>query len=151
MPELKGRQEKFAQAIAQGETATKAYVLAGYKPSDAHCSRLAGNGRVIERVAELRAPGVKRTETTVERLLDAGWSLFEAAKRDGAYVPASSTLERIAKIAGHFQSGDTTNINLAMGVQFVDAPPDETREQWEKRTQRAGMPVIEVTPGERAN
>ncbi len=41
----------------------------GYKPSEAHASRLAGYGKVRTRVAELMAPAVEATQATVERVL----------------------------------------------------------------------------------
>ncbi len=50
-------------------SATEAYVKAGYRPSEAHASRLAGYGKVRTRVAELMAPAVEATEATVERVL----------------------------------------------------------------------------------
>ncbi len=64
------RHEKFAQNLARGMSATKAYSNVGYKPSEAHASRLAGNGKVRTRVAELMAPAVEATEATVERVLE---------------------------------------------------------------------------------
>ncbi len=63
------RHEKFAQNLARGMSATKAYSNVGYKPSEAHASRLAGNGKVQTRVAELMAPAIEATEATVERVL----------------------------------------------------------------------------------
>ena len=50
-------------------SATKAYEKAGYKPSEAHASRLAGNGKVGARIAELMAPAVEATQATVERVV----------------------------------------------------------------------------------
>jgi phage terminase small subunit len=70
MPVLKNaRHERFAQNVVKGLSATEAYEKAGYKPSEAHASRLAGNGKVRARVAELMAPAVEATEATVERVL----------------------------------------------------------------------------------
>ena len=63
------RHEKFAQNLARGMSATKAYAKVGYKPSEAHASRLAGYGKVRTRVAELMAPAIEATEATVERVL----------------------------------------------------------------------------------
>ncbi len=64
------RHEKFAQNLAKGMSATQAYEKAGYKPSEAHASRLAGYGKVRTRVAELMAPAIEATEATVERVLE---------------------------------------------------------------------------------
>lgn len=70
MPDLPNkRHERFAQGIAKGLSATAAYAAAGYKPSTAHASRLAVNGSVVARIAELIAPAVEETEVTVERTL----------------------------------------------------------------------------------
>ncbi len=63
------RHEKFAQYIAKGMSATEAYAKAGYKPSEAHASRLAGYGKVRTRIADLMAPAVEATQATVERVL----------------------------------------------------------------------------------
>jgi hypothetical protein len=43
------RHERFAQALAQGKTATEAYILAGYKANDGHASRMKGNERILAR------------------------------------------------------------------------------------------------------
>jgi phage terminase small subunit len=37
------RQEKFAQALAEGKSATEAYELAGYTPDDGNAARMKGN------------------------------------------------------------------------------------------------------------
>ena len=63
------RHELFAQNLAKGMSATEAYAKVGYKPSEAHASRLAGYGKVRTRVAELMAPAVEATQATVERVL----------------------------------------------------------------------------------
>ncbi len=63
------RHERFAQNIAMCISATEAYAKVGYKPSEAHASRLAGYGKVRTRVAELMAPAVEATQATVERVL----------------------------------------------------------------------------------
>ena len=54
------RHELFAQNLAKGMSATEAYKEAGYKPSEAHASRLAGNGKVRGRIAELQGSTAKQ-------------------------------------------------------------------------------------------
>lgn len=55
MPVLKNpRHERFAQELAKGKTQTEAYVIAGYKESLPHASRLATKGNVLQRVKELK-------------------------------------------------------------------------------------------------
>jgi phage terminase small subunit len=43
------RHERFAQALAQGKTATEAYIFAGYKANDGNASRMKGNERISAR------------------------------------------------------------------------------------------------------
>lgn len=63
------RHERFAQALAEGMSATDAYVWAGFKANDGNASRLKGNERVVARLAELTAKGAERAEVTVERVV----------------------------------------------------------------------------------
>lgn len=66
MPVLSNpRHERFANELAKGKSATEAYELAGYKPDDGHAARLAGNGRVKERLTELQEGAAKLTEITL--------------------------------------------------------------------------------------
>ena len=54
MPALKNaKHEKFAQLLHQGESASTAYVQAGYKANDGNAIRLKGNEKVQKRLAEL--------------------------------------------------------------------------------------------------
>lgn len=107
MPALENpKHERFAQALAKGETATEAYILAGYKANDGNAARLKGNDRIAARVAEIQERAAIRTEITVasitERLLAiaakgektseasmlsvARASLMDAAKLNGLVV-----------------------------------------------------------------
>jgi phage terminase small subunit len=40
------RHERFAQALAEGKSATKAYTIAGYRQDRHHAARLATNGHI---------------------------------------------------------------------------------------------------------
>ncbi len=60
------RHERFAQALAQGLPAVRAYVAAGYRESDSSATQLFQKPRIQERVTELltlqaSAAGVDRT------------------------------------------------------------------------------------------
>lgn len=71
MPTLTNvRHERFAQELAKGEPASRAYQTAGYRPDDGAASRLSGNIRVRQRVAELLEPSIQKTGLTIEGLLD---------------------------------------------------------------------------------
>jgi len=69
---IKGRQKTFAERVAEGHTATEAYLLAGYRPvkrETAHraASRLSSNPAVRTYIRELRRSGdeLAREETTL--------------------------------------------------------------------------------------
>ncbi len=97
------RHERFAQALAKGETATAAYEQAGYEPNDGNATRLKGNDRIEARVAEILERAAMRAEITVagisERLLmiaDKGEKLSEAS---GLSVARASLMD-VAKLNG---------------------------------------------------
>jgi phage terminase small subunit len=94
------RHERFAQALFEGETADAAYVIAGYKPNDGNCIRLKGNERVKARLSELQAQAAKKSEVTVESLLD---ELEHARSRADGLDQLSAAVKAIsekAKISG---------------------------------------------------
>ncbi len=63
------RHERFAQEVAKGKSQSDAYAAAGYKPSEHHASRLARNGKVKARVAELLERGAAKAEVTVKKIV----------------------------------------------------------------------------------
>src|SRR5262245_56703641 len=63
------RHERFAQALAQGKTASEAYVLAGYKANDGNASRMKGNERISARVQEIVGRAAERAEVSLEHVL----------------------------------------------------------------------------------
>lgn len=70
MPVLpNAKHERFAQELAKGKSATEAYALAGYKPSQPNASRLISNDMVQARVAELTGKAAERAEIDVARVL----------------------------------------------------------------------------------
>ena len=94
------RHERFVQALFEGETADAAYAKAGYKPNDGNCIRLKGNERVKARLAELQAQAAKKSEVTVQSLLD---ELEAARARADSLDQLSSVVKAIsekAKISG---------------------------------------------------
>jgi len=101
------RHELFAQGLAAGKTQDQAYQDAGYKPSEAHASRLAGNGKVQARVAELQAANQEVLEK--EFVLTKRWvleRLITNAKngmKDGRPSSvANRALELVGKELGMF-------------------------------------------------
>jgi len=64
-PLKNGKHEAFAQYVSEGETFEAAYEKAGYKPSRPHASRLATDGNVKARIAELQERRAKQADVTV--------------------------------------------------------------------------------------
>ena len=98
------RHEAFAQGLASGQTATDAYVGAGYKPSRAHASRLAADGTIRGRVSELRAEALKHAEAgiavtigSLTEMLLADRELAHQTKQPSAAIMAT---ERLARLHG---------------------------------------------------
>ncbi|WP_313326258.1 hypothetical protein [Sphingobium yanoikuyae] len=86
------RHEKFAQALAKGMSQVDAYVDAGYKPNDGHAARLAGNGRVQSRLAELQAEAAKEaviTAADIARQLDEDRAFAQSVGSAAACVSAT--------------------------------------------------------------
>lgn len=83
------RHERFAQALARGEPAGRAYVLAGYARNDGNSIRLKGNEKIAARVAEIQGRAAERTEVTVASItarLLAIATKGEAAEKDAALL-----------------------------------------------------------------
>lgn len=71
MPVLSNaKHERFAQALAKGETADAAYVTAGFKENRGNATRLKANESVMSRVAEIQGRAAIRTEITVASITD---------------------------------------------------------------------------------
>lgn len=62
------KHELFAQELAQGKTATEAYVIAGYKDNDGNASKLAA--KVQDRVKEITGRAAEKVGVTIERVLE---------------------------------------------------------------------------------
>lgn len=70
MPILKNpKHERFAQLLAQGKSASEAYVLAGYERNEGNAGRLNRNEQVQARVQELLNAGAEKAGVTVERVM----------------------------------------------------------------------------------
>lgn len=129
MPPLSNpKHERFAQELAKGATAEKAYEAAGYKPARQNAHRLITNDDIAFRVRELQERAAIKTELTVasitDRLLkiaDAGEGLKEAP---GLSV-ARAALMDAAKLNGLIvDRSENVNINH---VVSGDLP---TEDQW---------------------
>ena len=98
--ELTARQELFCQGLLAGKPADQAYADAGYRPSRPHASRLATNGNVVARLAELRKPVVAAVQMTLETHLNDLLSLRDKATTAGQLGPAVTAEVHRGKAAG---------------------------------------------------
>jgi hypothetical protein len=108
------KHEIYAQELAKGTTATRAYVRAGYRESRPAASRLSTNVNIQGRVAELQAVTAERAEITIESLLREAEKIWLAAMASGQCSAAVSALILKAKLAGLWgKKRDNTNKNSA--------------------------------------
>ena len=97
---LNARQELFVQGLLVGKSADQAYQDAGYRPDRGHASRLATNGNVLERLAELRKPVVKAVQVTLEGHLRDLLGLRNMATTAGQFGVAITAEVNRGKAAG---------------------------------------------------
>jgi hypothetical protein len=101
MPPLdNARHERFAQNLVQGESASEAYINAGFKGDRGNASRLAASPGVRARIAELQGEVSKETKITVQSLIA---ELEEARLKATSLRQLSAVVRAIeskAKISG---------------------------------------------------
>jgi phage terminase small subunit len=123
MPALQNpKHERFAQELAKGKSQVEAYVEAGYKPNDGHAARLAGDGRISARVAEILDRGAIRTEITLASLMQEAAEIQAAALKAKQHSAAVAALTAKAKLAGLWiDKAENTNRNVADPAEVSDA------------------------------
>jgi phage terminase small subunit len=144
MPILQNpRHERFAQELAKGKTADEAYAAAGYKPDRGHASRLAANGNIRDRVAELQAIGAKEAAVTIESLIAEAEEARVMAMENGQPASAVSAIIAQAKLSGlwvekreNANKMDLNQLSDEQLLRFISAPPQETFEQFTERRNR---------------
>lgn len=101
MPALENaRWELFAQELAKGEPATKAFVSAGFKAHSGNASRLRGIECVRQRVCEIQQAGAASAKVSIESLLV---ELEHARQRADSLNQLSASVKAIsekAKVSG---------------------------------------------------
>jgi phage terminase small subunit len=121
------KHERFAQGLAEGRSADEAYSAAGYKADRAHASRLAANGRIRGRVAELQDAAATETQITIESLISEAANIQRLATEAGQHSAAIAALIAKAKLAGRWverSEQKNSNINYVMSDQPM------TDEEW---------------------
>ena len=102
------RHEIFANLIVQapktGMSNTACYLASGYKAegnaAEVNASRLLSSAQVQQRIAELTAPVVKKTRTTVDTLAAQLDEVFAGASGDKQWGAAGSAAALKAKLLG---------------------------------------------------
>lgn len=74
--------ELFAQALAQGKSASAAYILAGYKAHGSNAHRLSKNEQVAARVEEITSEAAAKTGLSVQWVLDGLKLNYERAMQE---------------------------------------------------------------------
>ena len=115
------KHEAFAQALAKGQSASEAYVTAGYKESRSAASRLSTNVNIEVRVRELIERAADRAEidiartlkemvrlgtSDVRRLFDANGNLKHITDLDDETAAAVASVEVVTRTLG---KGDDEN------------------------------------------
>jgi len=135
MPALSNpKHERFAQLLAKGETATEAYILAGYKANDGNAATLKGNQRVRERVAEIQERAAIRTEISVASITESLLRIADKAEKladSSGLSVARATQMDVAKLNGLVvDKKDLTNSDGSLTpapnvVQIVGVAPND--------------------------
>jgi phage terminase small subunit len=95
-----GRQELFAQLLAQGKSKTEAYAMAGYERDRHNAARLTTKDHIAQRVAELQRGAAERVQVTVSDLVSAADEIRELAIRDKQYSAAVGAVKEIGVLTG---------------------------------------------------
>jgi hypothetical protein len=130
MPALQNpRWEAFAQGVASGLPAYKAYLDAGYKCSqkDAFSSSsvLSRNPKVFARVRELNEMLAERMNVTRESLAREYDHIAQAAYADGQFAAAKGAIEAKQSVLG--LDTEKKNINVNINATFNQMTDDELR------------------------
>jgi hypothetical protein len=94
------KHELFAQSLAVGETADRAYELAGYEADRGNAARLTANDSILMRVKELQEQVAERTLDTIESIIDELNALKNAATENKQLSVGVSAIMGKAKILG---------------------------------------------------
>ena len=112
MPLLKNKNwELFAQQIAKGEIAVVAYEKAGYSRNIGNATRLQARSEIARRVAELQANAARRSEITVQRVVEGIGSIAFNEAGDVSYAMQLKGYELLGRYLSIFQ--DNLNVSTS--------------------------------------
>src|SRR4249919_1827653 len=94
------RHERFAQERAKGKTATEAHVVAGFKRNDSNAAKLNARPEIRDRITEITGAGAKRSEITLQGLLDEAAEIQRLAIEAGQFSATIAALKLRAVLFG---------------------------------------------------
>ena len=94
------RHEKFAQLLAEGKSASEAYVSAGYRANRHNAARLKSFESVRLRLLEIQTAGANRAEITLAGVLSELDQAIEIAKAKGQPNALVNAAQLRAKLGG---------------------------------------------------
>jgi phage terminase small subunit len=118
-PLKNARHERFAQELAKGKSQVEAYRVAGYRPNDGHAARLAGNGRIAERMAELKTRAAEKVIVTVADIaqqLDDDREFARLLKVPAAAVSATMGKAKVLGLLEDKTKVDITTLGRPLGL-----------------------------------
>jgi len=136
---LSARQESFCRSLAEGLSQYEAYRRAGYRSrgrnaTDAHAARLVRNGKVKNRLNELKSEAAKRTVVTAQSIaaeLDIAFQLAFDNRQAGACVAASMGK---AKLFGLIvDRAEVEQTIKRKPVADPDAPAEMSLDAWQRK------------------
>ena len=126
-PLRNSKHERFAQELAEGNSISEAYKVAGYKPNRSHASRLVAKGNIKGRVAELQDAAAAETQVTVESLINEAADIQRRATKARQYSAAIAALIAKSKLAGRWmERAEQRNTN----VNYIVSDQPMTEEEW---------------------
>jgi hypothetical protein len=117
MPPLENqRWELFCQAVARGETTSKAYQTAGFRPSRSNSARLRADERIEQRILELQQVSADACKITVESICAELDRAVELARAEGKPSALVSAAQLRAKLGGLLI--DKAQVEVSTSGQF---------------------------------
>jgi hypothetical protein len=116
------RHEKFAQAIAAGKPASRAYEEAGYRNNDGNSGRLNRNEQVKQRIAELQRETAMINKITRDDIIAMILEDRESAHAAKQFAAAGAATERLAKMLGYWV--DRQEVKQVSAFDGIDNPEE---------------------------
>jgi phage terminase small subunit len=143
MPALKPRPELFVQTLVRGAkhgiSARQAYIAAGYTArdgsADACASKLLKTDKVKQRMEEITRPAVRKTQVSVESLLNELSQTIEDARSAKQHGVVIAALTLSAKLVGLLR--ERIDVNVEVG-----GTRDEILDRLERRHGSEAMSLL---------